>query len=75
MVTNTVHANRMKPYHDPQDRPILPPENDDPDARYLQDSEIPPDSFVQDDQLPRPSKPDPSPSPTSQSNLDAGSSV
>ena len=51
MVTNTVHANRMKPYHDPQDRPILPPENDDPDARYLQDSEIPPDSFVQDDHV------------------------
>ena len=75
LVTTTVHANRMKPYHDPQDRPILPPENDDPDAPYLQDSEMSPDSVVPDDQLPHPSEPDHFPLPTNQPNLDAGSSV
>ena len=46
LVTTTVHANRMKRYHDPNDRPILPPDVDNVDDPYLKNSHLPPDSFT-----------------------------
>ena len=44
-VTFAVHANRMKPFVDPALRPIEPPSNDDPSEPYLDESDIPADSF------------------------------
>ena len=43
-VSVPVHANRLKPYHDPADRPIESP-NVDLDSPDLQDSDLPADSF------------------------------
>ena len=40
-----VHANRIKPYVDPNDRPIQPPDQDDVTEPYLDPSDIPNDSF------------------------------
>lgn len=63
-VTTTVHANRMKPVTDPDERPILPPPQDDPSASYLPIDDLPPDSFVPDptteDSRPGPLSDDPS---------------
>ena len=39
-----VHANRLKPYHDPADRPLESP-NEDLTSPDLQDSDLPADSF------------------------------
>ena len=44
-VSVPVHANRLKPYYDPADRPIEPP-NDDLITPDLQESDLPSDSFV-----------------------------
>ena len=44
-VTFAVHANRMKPYYDPDLRPIDPPLVDDPNETYLEESDIPEDCF------------------------------
>ena len=44
-VTFAVHANRMKPFVDPASRPIEPPKNDEPNEPYLDQSDIPIDSF------------------------------
>ena len=44
-VSVPVHANRIKPYHDPTDRPIEPPV-DDSLSLDLQDADLPPDSFI-----------------------------
>ena len=45
-VTFAVHANRMKPFVDPALRPIEPPiDDDDPSEPYLDESDIPADSF------------------------------
>ena len=44
-VTTTVHANRMKTFYDPTDRPIDPPANDILDELYLGLEDIPTDSF------------------------------
>ena len=44
-VTFAVHANRMKPYYDPDLRPIDPPSVDDPSEPYLEESDIPEDCF------------------------------
>eukprot|EP00795_Rhopilema_esculentum_P008405 gene8405-biopygen9466 len=44
-VSVPVHANRLKPYHDPADRPIEPPV-DDSSSLDLQDADLPPDSFI-----------------------------
>ena len=44
-VTFAVHANRMKPFVDPALRPIEPPIDDDPSEPYLDESDIPADSF------------------------------
>ena len=44
-VTFAVHANRMKPDYDPDLQPIDPPLVDDPSEPYLEESEIPADSF------------------------------
>ena len=43
-VSVPVHANRLKPYHDPADRPIESP-NVDLDSPDLQESDLPADSF------------------------------
>ena len=40
-----MHANRLKPYYDPADHPIEPP-NDDLVTPDLQESDLPSDSFV-----------------------------
>ena len=44
-VTFAVHANRMKPFVDPALRQIEPPIDDDPSEPYLDESDIPADSF------------------------------
>ncbi|XP_044164848.1 uncharacterized protein LOC122948816 [Acropora millepora] len=44
-VTFAVHANRMKPFVDPALRPIEPPIDDDPTEPYLDEADIPADSF------------------------------
>ena len=44
-VTFAVHANRMKPFVDPALRPIEPPSDDDPSEPYLDEPDIPADSF------------------------------
>ena len=46
-----VHANRLKPYHDPADRPIEPPATD-PSLPDLSDPDLPPDSFAPEPTLP-----------------------
>lgn len=45
----TVHANRTKHFYDPADRPIHPPQEDDPNEPYLDESDLPTNSFVPDD--------------------------
>ena len=47
LVATIVHANRMKPFNDPADRPILPPIDDDPNEPNLLESDLPDDSFDQ----------------------------
>ena len=44
-VETNVHANRMKIYYDPSNRPILPPEVDDAGEPYLVADDLPDDSF------------------------------
>ena len=46
-VSAPVHANRLKPYFDPKDRPIEAPQEDPPMANepYLRDDDLPADSF------------------------------
>ena len=41
----TVHANRLKPYYDPADRPNEPPPHDPPPLEFLE-SDLPSDSFT-----------------------------
>ena len=49
LVATTVHANRLKHFYDPADRPILPPSVDDPDDLPFDASALPADSFEPDD--------------------------
>ena len=42
-VAFAVHANRMKPYYDPDLRPIDPPLADDPNEPYLEELDSPED--------------------------------
>ena len=44
-MATTVHANRMKHFYDPTDRPIAPPQEDDPNQLSLQGADLPADSF------------------------------
>ena len=44
-VTFAVHANRMKPFFDPDERPIDPPLDDDPSFPYLDEADIPTEDF------------------------------
>ena len=44
-VTFAIHANRMKPFIDPDLRPIDPPLFDDPSEPYLDKTDIPNNSF------------------------------
>ena len=46
-----VHVNRLKPYHDPDDRPIGIAK-DDPDEPYLSERDLPDDSFSSDPATP-----------------------
>ena len=64
-VTFAVHANRMKPFVDPDLRPIDPPLVDDPNEPYLHDSDIPGECFkdeqnVNDEECLEVSSPQPS---------------
>ena len=43
-VSVPVHANRLKPYYDPADRPICPPDAD-PETPDLTDADLPSESF------------------------------
>lgn len=43
-VSTSIHANRMKPFIDPNERPIAPPEEDN-DEPYLCHEDLPPDSY------------------------------
>lgn len=52
MIATTVHANRMKPFYDPSDRPIQPPTDDPANEPFLVASELPDDSFTQDNSTP-----------------------
>ena len=45
-IATTIHINRMKPYYDPASRPISPPEEDDPSEPYLDETELPDDSYL-----------------------------
>ena len=47
-VAFAVHANRMKPFFDPALRPVEPPPHDDPNEPYLDEVDIPEDSFEKD---------------------------
>ena len=60
LVATTVHANRLKHFYDPGDRPILPPTEDDPD-------DLPFDTSV----LPAPADSFESAGPTSTNNANA----
>ena len=44
-VSSIVHANRMKHFVDPNDRPIEPPSNDVRDEPFLSEEDLPDDSF------------------------------
>ena len=46
LVLSIVHANRMKPFYDPDDRPIRPPADDIFDEHYLDEADLPPDSVA-----------------------------
>ena len=50
-VSVPVHANRMKPYYDPADRPICPPDID-PELPDLTDADLPSESFAGDNDEP-----------------------
>ena len=52
LVATTVHANRLKHFYDPADRPILPPAVDDPDDLAFDAADLPADSFSTDDSPP-----------------------
>ena len=47
LVATIVHANRMKPFYDPADRPILPQIDDDPNEPNFLESNLPDVSFEQ----------------------------
>ena len=43
LVSITVHANRMKPYYDPDSRPVVPPSIEAPDDSPIPEDELPND--------------------------------
>ena len=49
-VSVPVHANRMKPFYDPADRPIVPPDIES-FSQDLADSDLPAESFSHDEEL------------------------
>lgn len=65
-VSSIVHANRMKPFIDPHDRPTEPP-NDVDDELFLADHDLPADSFEPN---PTNTKAKSTPSHTNDSNND-----
>ena len=44
LVSITVHANRMKPYYDPDSRPVVPPSIEAPDDSPIPGDELPNDA-------------------------------
>ena len=70
LIATTVHANRMKPFYDPADRPILPPQEDDPNEISLQPSDLLDDSFEPSD----PAEPAPTDNSTAQDTADLSDS-
>ena len=46
VVSVPVHANRLKPFYDPADRPIEPLQPLDQTSPDLAESDLPPDSFA-----------------------------
>lgn len=52
LVATTVHANRLKPFYDPADQPILPPPNDEQDVILLEEHDLPVGSCEPDDTTP-----------------------
>ena len=46
VVSVPVHANRLKPFYDPADRPIDPLPPTDDSSPDLPESDLPPDSFA-----------------------------
>ena len=53
LVATTVHANRLKRFYDPADRPILPPPVDDPDDLSFDAADLPAGSLEPDDAIPK----------------------
>ena len=56
-MATTVHANRMKHFYDPADRPIAPPQEFDPNQLSLQAADLPADSFEPENSETKPSTP------------------
>lgn len=52
LVATTVHANRLNPFYDPADQPILPPPNDEQDVILLEEHDLPVGSCEPDDTTP-----------------------
>lgn len=67
-VSTTVHANRLKPFVDPDSRPISHPD-DDPDEPYLAHEDLPPDSY-EDNELDQTSPATAPPAPPSTSSTE-----
>lgn len=57
LVSITVHANRMKPYYDPESRPQQPPDNEMPNDNHMREEEFPEDSFAKQPDEPLSSEP------------------
>jgi hypothetical protein len=61
LVSITVHANRMKPYHDPESRPHVPPSIEMPDEPPIPEDELPDDALVDNTPVNEPSIDEPTP--------------
>lgn len=57
LVATTVHANRLKPFYDPADRPILPLPNVEHDVIPLEEHDLPVGSCEPDDPTQAPTDP------------------
>ena len=65
LVSITVHANRMKPYHDPNSRPQIPPSIELQDTLPIPEEELPDDAFADDEPVPEHNTDQPVPTNTS----------
>lgn len=69
LVATTVHANRLKPFYDPADQPILPPPNEEQDVIPLEEHDLPVGSCEPDDTTPDSTDPNTHSQETSNSRL------